>query len=324
MPISTDATGHLHGKHVPFVRILSQARVFESAQNWTQRFSLQTGNTSARGFPEISIIFPEADGSNNTLTHGICTSFENSRGSGIADDAQATFAKTFVPTIQARLSVAFGVNLTQSEMIHLMDLCPFNTVASTTGQISEFCGLFTAEDWNSYGYYGSLNKFYGFGSSNPLGPTQGVGFANEPIARLTNKSVVDHTSTDHTLDGASTIFPLSRQMYADLSLDNNLTGIFFALGLYNITQPLPATSVETTEHTNGYSASYTVPIGAGAYFEELQCVGHLEELVRVIVNDRVLPLRTCGGDALGQCSLSAFVDSLAFARTGCDWEQCFA
>lgn len=50
--------------------------------------------------------------SNDTLKHGLCTSFENSRGSYIADDVQATVADTFVPTIQARLSFALGVHLT--------------------------------------------------------------------------------------------------------------------------------------------------------------------------------------------------------------------
>jgi len=47
-------------------------------------------------------------------------------------------------------------------------------------------------------------------------------------------------------------------------------------------------------------------------------------LVRVIVNDRVVPLQRCGADKLGRCTVSAFVESLAFAQEGGDWDQCKA
>jgi hypothetical protein len=113
-------------------------------------------------------------------------------------------------------------------------------------------------------------------------------------------------------------------LYADFSHDNDMTGIFFAMGLYNSTSALSNTTLETAQQTNGYSASYTVPFGARAYIEKLQCLGHSQELVRVIVNDRVIPLHTCGADLLGRCTLSDFVDSLSFARSGGDWASCFA
>ena len=104
---------------------------------------------------------------------------------------------------------------------------------------------------------------------------------------------------------------------------DEMTAIFSALGLYNATRPLSNTTVETNAQTNGYSASWTVPFGARAYLEKLSCAGAREEYVRVLVNDRVLPLQTCGGDNLGRCTLSAFVNSLSFARAGGDWAQCF-
>ena len=102
-----------------------------------------------------------------------------------------------------------------------------------------------------------------------------------------------------------------------------MTAILSAMGLYNDTLPLSNTSIETTVQTNGYSASWTVPFAARAYFEKMVCRGTEEEYVRVIVNDRVLPLHSCAGDALGRCSLSKFVASLAFAMEGGNWDQCF-
>ncbi|KAL1297851.1 hypothetical protein AAFC00_006378 [Neodothiora populina] len=308
----------------PFVRSSGEARVVESAQNWTQGFThAKIGDDGTKDYPKIDVVIPEADGLNNTLNHGLCTSFEAGHDSGIASDAQKQFANVFVPPLQARLSATLGVNLTQTEAIYVMDLCPFNTVASPNGEISAFCDLFTTEEWRSYDYYLSLNKFYGYGSGNPLGPTQGVGFSNELIARMTGKPVVDHTSTNSSLDGSGTSFPLGRPLYADFSHDSDMTSIFFALGLYNDTAPLSNTTVEPTTQTNGYSSAWTVPFAARAYFEKMQCVGH-EERVRVIINDRVLPLRSCGSDAFGTCTLSSFVDSLTFVENGGNWNQCLA
>ena len=102
-----------------------------------------------------------------------------------------------------------------------------------------------------------------------------------------------------------------------------MTSIFAALGLYNSTNPLPNNTITAPSQSNGYSSSWTVPFGARAYFEKMECIDFKEEQVRVLVNDRVLPLATCGGDALGRCNLGAFVSSLSFAAEGGKWDQCF-
>ena len=264
----------------------------------------------------------------------------------IANKAQNDWASIFVPPIQARLnSDLVEANLSIAETISMMDLCPFDTVASPIGRISLFCNLFLDTEWLQYNYYQSLGKYYGyvertckpinfsadntfFGSysnGNPLGPTQGVGFANELIARMTDKPVKDHTSVNHTLDANNATFPIggSTNLYADFSHDNDMTAIYSALGLYNTTTPLSLTTIQTTNKTNGYSASWTVPFAARAYFEKMTCAGAGEEYVRVLVNDRVLSLETCGGDAFGRCTLSRFVNSLSFAQAGGEWEKCF-
>lgn len=102
-----------------------------------------------------------------------------------------------------------------------------------------------------------------------------------------------------------------------------MTAILSAMGLYNITTPLSNTTVESTNQTDGYSAAWTVPFAARVYFEKMACESSDEELVRVLVNDRVRALPFCGGDELGRCMLSKFVDSLSFARDGGKWDLCF-
>jgi len=336
----------LASQYTPFLRSAGQARVVESAQNWTQGYhaaKLIDRRARSRGdsvYPYEILEIPENEGLNNTLNHEICTDFEQGWYGDIADAAQTEWADVFAAPIRDRLNSELpGANLSTIQTIYLMDLCPFNTVASDTGAVSPFCSLFSEEEWHQYNYYevrGSnssscafpngeqtLNKYYGYSHGNPLGPSQGVGFTNELIARMTNQAVNDHTSTNSTLDNSNVTFPLGRKLYADFSHDNDMTAIFSAMGLYNNIAPLPNNTIVEAEDVGGYSAAWTAPFASRAYFEKLQCRGEPEELVRIIVNDRVQVLKQCGGDRLGRCKLSAFVESLAFARSGGLWDQCY-
>ena len=210
----------------PFVRASSEDRVVESAENFTQGFHqarlADKGASGADEYPYPIVVISEADGSNNTLNHGLCTDFEDGADSKIGSAAQATWAGIFTPPITARLNTNLpGANISATETISLMDLCPFNTIASPTGKISPFCDLFTVNEWHQYDYYESLGKYYGFSYGNPLGPTQGVGFTNELVARLIDKAVDDETSTNHTLDDSQNTFPIGKGhvLYADFSHD---------------------------------------------------------------------------------------------------------
>lgn len=331
----------------PFFRSSGEARVVESAQNFTQGFyraktsSTSTASTDPKPYPIL--IIPESPNTNNTLSHSLCTAFETSPNYTIIGPAATkAFLSTSAPPITSRLNAGLpGANLSNTDTLNLMDLCPFNTVASTsspssnpntppTPGLSPFCRLFTTPEWSSYNYLQTLSKFYSFGPGNPLGPTQGVGFVNELVARLTDTPVMDHTSTNSTLDGNDSTFPLGMKVYADFSHDSDMTAIFSAMGLYNGTGTgngmglLSTSAMETVDETGGYSASWTVQFAARAYFEKMVCGDETaEEMVRVIVNDRVLPLRSFGADARGMVPLGVFVDKLGFARGGGDWEDCF-
>jgi hypothetical protein len=210
-----------------------------------------------------------------------------------------------------------------TSIVYLMDMCPFDTLAHPTAKVSEFCHLFTEKEWQAYDYLQTLGKYYGYGVGNPLGPTQGVGYVNELLARLTRGPVADHTNTNTTLNSDPKSFPLDRQVYADFSHDNDISNVLATLGLYNRTKPLSKTTRESTGETHGYSAAWTVPFASRLYVEKLQCKHESEEFVRVIVNDRVQPLDFCDGDKHGRCTLSKFVESQRFVREGGLWHQCY-
>ena len=325
----------------PFFRASGQQRVVESAEGFAKGFHASRSKDRGSGsdsYPYDILTIDEGSGSNNTLSHGLCDAFEDHKG-----EDQLEWLENFAALIKDRLNQGLpGANLSLSETIYLMDLCPFTTLASNEGRLSEFCDIFTETEWHGYDYFQSLGKYYGYANGNALGPTQGVGFVNELIARLTGKPVLDHTSVNHTLDRSDETFPIGGDnvLFADFSHDkygqtyssgggsrltcrSDMMAVFAALGLYNSTLPLPKSSFQNTNDTNGFSASWTVSFAARAYIEKLQCSDSDEELVRVLVNDRIIPLETCGGDSLGRCTLDSFVDSMSFARQGGKWDQCF-
>ncbi|KAI0521351.1 histidine phosphatase superfamily [Xylaria bambusicola] len=310
----------------PFVRTAGQKRVVDSAVNWTQGFhQARLADKKAKfpdAYPYEPVILPEVEGFNNTLSPMTCTAFNEGPDTG--NEAQTIWVDTFVPPIAERVNKnLIGANLTNHDIIHLMDICPFETVANKDGHLSPFCDLFTEDEWHGFDYYQTLGKWYGYTNGSPLGPTQGVGFVNELVARLTGQPVVDATTTNSTLDKSRKSFPLDSVLYADFSHDNDMSGMFGALGLYNATEPLSNTTKASPKKTKGYAASWAVPFAARMYVEKMQCDGVEEEFVRVLVNDRVIPLQNCDVDALGRCTLSKYVDSLSFARQGGHWDKCY-
>ncbi|KAK0627511.1 histidine phosphatase superfamily [Immersiella caudata] len=317
----------LEPKTPPFIRASGQARVIHSAEQFTQGFhnALIANSSASLPFPYHILTIPELPGVNNTLNNKLCTSWTTGRYSKIGTEAASVFLNKFAPPIAARVNANLaGVNLTAAEIPLLMDLCPYETVASAGGaKLSAFCNLFSAEEWASYDYFQSLGKWYGYGPGNPLGPTQGVGWVNELLARLTGKAVEDGTSTNRTLDGNEKSFPLGRRLYADFSHDNDMMGILGALGVYDGVA-MPNGTVTGPGENGGFAASWAVPFAARIYVEKMRCSGgEDDEWVRVLVNDRVMPMGRCESDGLGRCRLDKFVEGMDFARTGGRWDLCF-
>lgn len=315
---------------VPFVRASGQDRVIVSGFNWTDGFYFEKeedGLEAPDKYVDSILVIPEAYGVNNTLSHGQCPNFERGRYARHGEAAKLAWQHEFMPPIAERVNANLpGANLSEHSIIYFMDLCPFHTVTDPDLDLSPFCELFTEDEWDSYDYYQSVAKYYGFNNGNPFASTQGVGWVNELIARLTKTPVRDHTTTNSTLDGDKKTFPLDRTLYADFSHDNDMMTIYAALGLYNTTEPLSLTSKQKPSEMGGFSAAWTISFGARMYVEKMRCGPdpEAEELVRILVNDRVVPLVGCGADDLGRCELSAFVESLDFARNGGHWDECFS
>ncbi|KAI9167229.1 3-phytase A [Paramyrothecium foliicola] len=308
----------------PFIRAAGSDRVVDSAELFTKGFYYSRNGTNDAPLSDI-LVLPETEGFNNTLNHGSCPAFELGPAAKLKHEKQQVWKQIWAKPIMKRLNHKLsGADLSMEETIYMMDLCPFTTVATPNATSTNFCKLFSEAEWRGYDYFESLDKWYGYGPGNPFGSMQGVGYVNELIARLTGEPVDDHTTTNSTLDSSPDTFPLDRKMYADFSHDNTMTSIYGAMGLYSETEDLPVKYKLPPKKLGGYSASWTVPFAGRMYVEKMQCQQQTqEELVRVLVNDRVVPLQNCDADKLGRCRLSTFVESLSFARKGGSWEECF-
>ena len=105
-----------------------------------------------------------------------------------------------------------------------------------------------------------------------------------------------------------------------------MVAILSAMGIFNNTWPLSNVTREDASQAGGFSSSWLTPFGARIYFEKMQCkesgTNENEDYIRIIVNDRVQPMKSCTGDMLGRCKLSDFIESLSFARAGGRWNDC--
>ncbi|KAI0751193.1 phytase [Daedaleopsis nitida] len=293
----------------PFVRASSSDRVIATANNWTAGFAVASAHHYS---PVLSVILSEEG--NDTLDDNLCPS------AGSSNPQTDVWLASFAPPMTARLNAgASGANLTDTDTYNLLTLCAFETVAHE--QRSPWCGIYEElRAGPAFAYNGDIDKFYGTGYGQPLGPVQGVGYINELIARLTGTPVQDHTQTNSTLDSDPATFPLGRTLYADFSHDNQMVAIFSAMGLFKQAAPLDPTKPDPDRT---WHVEKIVPFSTRMVVERLDCRGTAS--VRILVNDALMPLDFCGAKGDGVCALDAFVNSQAYARNDGegDFEKCF-
>ncbi|KAG6193274.1 hypothetical protein E4U35_005658 [Claviceps purpurea] len=307
----------------PFVRVSGSDAILDSAHSFIRGF-FYAKRRNPRPHLSNVLIISEEDDAKNPLNHGTCKGFEDGLKSELLAAKKNAWLNIWAPSVMTRLNRKMpGANLTLEETVYIMDLCPLITAASTKRELSPFCRLFSKREWLAYDYYQTQVNWYTYGPGNPMASTQGVGYVNELIARLTGYPVEDETSTDPDLDGDSDTFPLDRNLYADFAYDSTLMTVYGALGLWtDESVTLPSNRMVSASRADGYSATWTVPFAARMYVEKMDCDKDGKDLVRVLVNERVVVPKGCKADALGRCTLEEFVNGLQFARQGGHWNQC--
>lgn len=160
--------------------------------------------------PKLNLIISDSTVDDTLNAHG-CPRAGDSTGE------TTKWTNVFAPPIAERInSEAPGANLNNEDILNLMSLCPFDTVAY--GRPSRWCYLFTLDEWASYLYLSDLGYYYYTGPGQEFGPVQGVRYVNELLARLTGQLAQDETLTNHTLDDNPATFPLDRAFYANFPM----------------------------------------------------------------------------------------------------------
>lgn len=115
--------------------------------------------------------------------------------------------------------------------------------------MSDFCGLFTEDEWAGFENTLDIAYYYDYGYGNPTARAQGrmsikivsslvlthipgIGYLQELLARVTNQYITSsNSSVNSTITNNPTDFPLGRPFYADFSHDDIIVSVMAAMSL---------------------------------------------------------------------------------------------
>lgn len=310
------------------VRTGSQQRIVDSALAWATGF----WGASWREHTDVEVQI-EAPGFNTTLAPNFAC-----RDAKETTDIHSVIDKYLANTTARLQKHVQGATLTPTLVYGMQQLCSYDTVVFGH---SEFCGLFTEDDWRGYEYTWDLRFYYDYGAGAHAGRAMGLGWVNELVSRLTHTpwNVTTQTSENATLNTSPVLFPVDRAIYADFTHDSVLTSVLAALQLREIN-----TAPKLEDAGRSFRTSQLVPFAARMVFELWDCPAPIPlkpferrriplaayppaQYVRMKLNDAIVPLRQLSGceDRVdGLCTLRAFLASHAERDAAKWWAQCHA
>ncbi|VDB95974.1 unnamed protein product [Peniophora sp. CBMAI 1063] len=316
---------------LPVWRTTSEARMVDSALQFAAGFfGVQSYQTSYHQLIQI-----EEDGFNSTLAPYYDCPNSNLDDNGYLGYIKAAeWADVYAPPIIERLSGYLdGVNLTSTDIVAMQDLCAYESVALG---YSSFCDLFTQADWEAYEYWYDLAFWYSDGPGGATTASQGIGYVQELIARLTQTPITTFdTTTNATLDGSNVTFPLKQPIFVDASHDTIISSIAVALNLTSLAEsgPLPTDHIQKDRK---WIVSHVAPFATNLVGQVLSCPSKTNVTAsnstathfRWILNDAVVPLtgvQGCKEDKDGLCELDAYIEGTKARIAEVDFAfDCFA
>ncbi|MCJ1381290.1 hypothetical protein MMC17_004400 [Xylographa soralifera] len=303
-------------------RTTTEDRMLKSAENFLAGFvGLEWATNPLVKLEPIL----EGTGFNDSLA-----GYDNCNNSNLPVSSGGSNASTiwegiYLTNATARLqAMTTAFNWTTSQVYAAQGLCPYETIAFG---FSEFCQLFTYQEWQGFEYSIDL-QFYGgdmFGS--PTGRAVGIGYVQEVLGRLQNHTITMPVTQDNiTLDNNTISFPLNQTLYFDFSHDTNIASILTAFGLTQFAQFLPATGPPANQqmivsHMEPFGARLDVeiidapmPVSASRTnaTNAYSCTnGTATQYIHFLLNQRTIPLGVsypnCGNRTDGWCELSTFL-----------------
>lgn len=219
---------------------------------------------------------------------------------------------------------------------------------------SDFCYLFTEEEWQGFEAALDIEYYYDYAYGNPTGRAQGIGYLQELIARIEGQLITtSNSSVNSTLDDNDRDFPLGQKFYADFSHDDIIISALTAMSLDYLKDP-PSLTQYPPDPNRHFYLSHLTPFAARLVTEVIGCgssdpspvnmtrtystptqFGYdpsnaTSKFIRMRLNNGILPLSTirggaCGNRPDGLCALGDFLASQedAYQMSNYDY-ACFA
>ncbi|EJU00483.1 phosphoglycerate mutase-like protein [Dacryopinax primogenitus] len=319
----------------PVLRTTSQARIFQSAIFWAQGFFGYQTNVS--DLYDL-VVIPEGGTENNTLaSYDSCFNDDLAPLGILGDNDVFTYIPLYLQDATARLQqYVDGENftLTVNDTYSMQSICAYeyNSLGS-----SDFCGLFTLDEWKGFEYTLDLEYYYDYSYGNPTGRAQGLGYLEELLARLQKQFITSSdSSVNSTLDNNGATFPLGQPFYLDTSHDDIIISVLTAMSLDYLKPALPLDVFPPPEDRT-FVLSHLTPFGGRLTTEVIGCASANptakqypettykiytngydptkapNKFIRMRLNQGVLPLNTIRGGFCtredGLCSLCDFLAS---------------
>lgn len=279
------------------------------------------------------MIIPEGGTENNSLaSYDSCFNVNDATTGVLGDLDLFTYLPKYLTAATARLQkhAPEGLTLTVNDTYAMQSICAYEH--GYLG-MSDFCELFTADEWAGFENTLDVEYYYDYAFGNPTGRAQGLGYLQELLAGL-NRTLISSSSSsvNSTLDGDATTFPTNQPFYADFSHDDIIISVLTAMSLDYIRDPPSLTQFPPNPHRH-FILSHLTPFGARLITETIGCslsdpapveksrvsytpgqYGYnasnaTHKFVRMRLNHRILPLNTIRGGACGNY-ISGRVDGM--------------
>jgi len=300
-------------KQKPVLRTTSQSRMVDTARYWALGF-FGWDMTDKAHIEVLTETFLQ----NNTLApYMTCPNVFSPKALRILEWRAKAFGNA-----QKRLQENVkGVSFSKSDVITMIGLCGYETVSQG---YSDFCKIFTKQDYEEYQYDDDLMKQSVFGFMSTGGRAMGIGWVTEFLARLKGTGFHGPQTTQNaTLDHNPTYFPMHQPLYVDFTHDVVILTVLTALNFKQLADELPGNHMDPNRR---FRTSRIIPFGARLVFEVMECDSEdgSTDYIRAKLNDAVVPLggeQGCEGRKDGLCKLDdymGFLEHRAYSMTNYD------
>ncbi|KAK3075030.1 hypothetical protein LTR53_002000 [Teratosphaeriaceae sp. CCFEE 6253] len=353
---------NLTARPKPVLRTTGQSRIENSQINWALGFFGPSFYVMPD--PALSVlannslfdvvIIPEGGTENNTLAaYDSC--FEDDLQSVDLGDRDMLFQ--YVPLYVADATARMNANAPEGFTFNNNDTYAMQSIcAYENGYIgmSDFCNLFTEEEWQGFENSLDIEYYYNYGFGSPTGRAQGLGYQQELLARLTNQYITSsNSSVNSSITNNEAQFPLGRPFYADFSHDDILVSVLASMSL-DYFHEHPSLTEYPPNPDRHFVPSHMMPFGARLITEVIGCAdaepaavhehrtqyyptqygydstNAPNKFVRMRLNNGIIPLETirtgeCLGRTDGLCALDGFLASQWQAEQLANYQfACFA